>query len=79
MDRFAQVSGYRINQAKSTIFGINVKPNIKEAIQKFDLTPWSKKVRYLEIYITLPQTDLGLKQQNLYPLLHQFGRQFKKW
>lgn len=78
-DTYAQVSGYRINQAKSTIFGINVNRLLEMKYKKFDLTPWMKKVRYLGVYVSLPLTNSGLKQENLNLLLQQIEQQFEKW
>lgn len=52
---------------------------IRDKIQKYDLTPWKKKVKYLGIYITLLLTNFGLKQANLEPLRNQLGHQLEKW
>lgn len=77
VDSYGLVSGYKINEAKSTILGINVEEATKENIQRFDVTPWKRKIKYLGINVSLPLMNVTLVQSNLDPWMRDLVQQLE--
>lgn len=61
LTQFGTVSGYKINEAKSTILGLNIEPEIKQTIKEWAVVPWKTKVRCLGVNIGIP-LDLNSPQ-----------------
>lgn len=77
--RCGVVSGYKINETKFTILGVNVDGFTKEKIQRVDVAPWKRKGKYLVINVSLPLTNATLLQSNLDPWMRDLGQQLGKW
>lgn len=44
---FGEVSGYKVNESKSIIMGMNIDTKIIDTVRSFDPTPWRSTINYL--------------------------------
>lgn len=55
----SSVSGYKINESKSTLLDLNVGEDVRNQILYWVVTPWKRRIKYLGINIGVPM-DLTL-------------------
>lgn len=79
LSHFGKVSGYRINEGKSIIFGMNIDKVTKQTIQGFDCTSWKRSDKYLGINFVLPLTNEALINSNLVPLVKSIKQKLHSW
>lgn len=49
LHRFGKVSGYKVNESKSVILGMNIDKKMKKQIRSFASTAWQRTVKYLGV------------------------------
>lgn len=71
---FAEASGYKANISKSTLMGVNIAHEDKDAVTAFLTAPWKTRVEYLGLKLP-DQMDVDtLIDLNLLPVMNMIGR-----
>lgn len=74
--QFGEVSGYKINAAKSALAGLNITSWVKKLIQKvFIVAPCKVVVKYLGVKITPTLEAKTLTNLNLSTIIKEAWRQ----
>lgn len=79
MKVFGELSGYKVNENKSTILAFNLANMVNEEIAQVDLTLWHNTMRYLGVNITVPFSNETLIAYNLNPLIEDIKKQMSRW
>lgn len=70
LTQFSKLLGYKINESKLVIMGLNITTEIGAQIsKKFDPTPWKTIVKYLGVNIKAPLDNLTLIDLNITPVI----------
>lgn len=77
--KFEEISGYKVNNAKSLILGMNLSQQEKIAIQQLLNNPWNSQVKYLGVKITASLKLKELILLNISPLLSEIQNCFMQW
>lgn len=54
LSELGKISGYKINETKSVLMGINIAKEMREWISEWTVIPWKNKIRYLGINLAAP-------------------------
>lgn len=76
---YGRISGFSVNQNKSTIMGINISVDLQKQIMDVETIPWKKSVKYLGICFSIPLQNDVLTQLNLDPVVKSIQQQLEIW
>lgn len=77
--KYVKVSGFSVNQNKSTIMGMNIETDLQKQIKDVENIPWKKSVKYLGIHFSIPLQNDVLVQLNLDPIVNSIYKQLEVW